>query len=1697
MASLNKLAIRGIRSFDDKHIAVIEFFSPVTVIVGHNGSGKTTIIECLKYATTGDQPPNTRGGAFVHDPKMANEKEVKAQVKLRFHAANGTRMLAVRNLSVTVKKTSGFTMKTLESILALADGNAEKDGKRGVISTKCAEMDTEIPQLLGVSKAVLENVIFCHQEDSWWPLAEPSALKKKFDDIFEATRYTKALESIKNLRKDRVADLKAENERLQSLAREKAHADKLKERIFQLNAAIAEKQVEYEQTKKEHEAIVEANQKFYDYATKFRELFVKYEALDGHKARLQADLDEIKLNLQEFVGSDEELELRLRRFDEHINAKKQRQRVEDAKRQDLEDELANVRRQHTEFIAQHGGLVVKAEAQDQRLAERERLIHEIAERHGIKGFSVTPLERDKVVDFLSRLNEMKNKHRMDLEKLQSDLRDKTEDYAQKQRMMDNELNKHKLEKENLREQIVQAERQKAIKRDEHKIENLITIPSQLKTLQGDMNEKRARLTKHKTDMGAAQYDARLTEVLSKVKALEDRRELLNNELRTLGLQTDVRAKLNLAKEDIKTKDAEILNTLELANVKIHKLTKGKDMTVDTLESEVNRLTADREQRCEELERLATTANNNLSKAEATISNAKTQLKTKKDELKGLEKQLKNEFEGDSLEVAIKDAASEAGHRRQTDGNLSGGGAIYTNLLRVGRLQKICGACNRHLTNEEFKVFEKNVSSEDAFFRGQQLNHVQMEEMKKKASPEAIEENKKEMKEWEEELERLQSLRPVEAACHQLKTKEIPALEKEINELEDSYPNLTREAEEAADNLETVKRELREIGVLKEHTKTITRLRGEVSRAKDDVTNYETELQASGSIKTADDVQRDLDDVTSELRSFEREKSQITTERERQKEALRLIENSIHEMEMKEKDLTGEAKEMEKVEKSIAEMQQEIITSTQRTKELDVKIMEARAPIDALEEERRKSQNDMNGKISQAQQAAQEFNSSVDKLALTNKDIERYVKDRRARELTECAQNIEHSDTEIKKLSEDIEAVRTSIAALEKEIGASGTSVINYRSNVKARALAKELIDTQAKMDACNLDEAAKAKRNFEEKYPKAKEKENKLRTNFSHIAGEVSSHQSQLKALEADLKEFKNINKKYTEQLIRVKANMANSDLEKYAKALDNAIMKYHGLKMEEVNDTMKHLWNKTYQGTGGFHLVKPNPLQVRRLREFLDIDGIKIRSDVEGGASKRSYNYRVVMTKDQVEMDMRGRCSAGQKMLASIIIRLALSDSFGQNCGILALDEPTNALDTENIDALAASLVEPLSWESVSQSKASLSPSSSTRPTATSSIKYALIQEVGGTGQEKDKIREVVHDSNLIQLLEVALLLPQASFQALRSIFAMEETSSEDLQELSFALQSHEKLDALLLAHLLAQESVPDPSLPQDNSSPISTFLSLLPGPTSDELKIPLPNLKPAISPEIAIFIYSRFSNNNFAVHSHLTTIGHAPKYLFTKAGVVMEVVALREILLGEEICIPYLDPAMLQTRQRIFEFTYGFKCTCPSCVEIESLGSIPSPPNDPDELSTVSKSLRAFVGLEWPLSDLPRKPRETIPRSLYCVFHETYLSNLSEVFSKASHDFQFELAVEAGVTLLGAYILIYPPNYPQIGVHLLELAKTTWNTFVSSETRNPDTAQASKETARLFLNMSRKVLVTFGQEGDAGGPLSELDTLQSLLES
>jgi len=115
--------------------------------------------------------------------------------------------------------------------------------------------------------------------------------------------------------------------------------------------------------------------------------------------------------------------------------------------------------------------------------------------------------------------------------------------------------------------------------------------------------------------------------------------------------------------------------------------------------------------------------------------------------------------------------------------------------------------------------------------------------------------------------------------------------------------------------------------------------------------------------------------------------------------------------------------------------------------------------------------------------------------------------------------------------------------------------------------------------------------------------------------------------------------------------------------------MKFHSSKMESINKSIKELWNKTYKGP--------------------DIDGIEIHSEHEGetAAGARKQSYRVIMTKGDTRLDMRGRCSAGQKVLASLVIRLALAESFCLNCGILALDEPTTNLDTANIESFASAI--------------------------------------------------------------------------------------------------------------------------------------------------------------------------------------------------------------------------------------------------------------------------------------------------------------------------------------------------------------------------------------------------------------------------
>ena len=192
----------------------------------------------MKMATTGELPPSARAGqAFIHDPKVADVTEVKAQIKLRFRDVRRQPCVVTRSFQLAQKSGGKLEKKDLDQVIQTLD---EKTGERVSVSRKCADINATVPDMMGVSKAILENVVFVHQEDSNWPLGEAATLKKKFDEIFSATKYTKALEHISKLKKEHTQKIKEFRLIKEKLKVQKDHAVKLRARREENSKAATE-----------------------------------------------------------------------------------------------------------------------------------------------------------------------------------------------------------------------------------------------------------------------------------------------------------------------------------------------------------------------------------------------------------------------------------------------------------------------------------------------------------------------------------------------------------------------------------------------------------------------------------------------------------------------------------------------------------------------------------------------------------------------------------------------------------------------------------------------------------------------------------------------------------------------------------------------------------------------------------------------------------------------------------------------------------------------------------------------------------------------------------------------------------------------------------------------------------------------------------------------------------------------------------------------------------------------------------------------------------------------------------------------------------------------------------------------------------------------------------------------------------------
>lgn len=1246
MSAIHKLSIQGIRSFDSNDRETIEFGAPLTLIVGMNGSGKTTIIECLKYATTGDLPPNSKGGVFVHDPKITGEKDIRAQVKLAFTSANGLNMIVTRNIQLLAKKTTN-TFKTLEGQLVAINRN----GERTTLSTKSVELDTQVPLYMGVPKAILDYVIFCHQEDSLWPLSEPSNLKKKFDEIFQAMKFTKAIDNLKAIKKDMVVDIKILNTKVDSLKTDRDRSKSTKMQIHQLEAKIDKYQDEVNSLEdqinkitKESDRLFKSNQDFQDVLAKVDNLRNLHSVTKNEITRLSSTIDLVDMSSTELHDMLDNFSRTLQDKEREINKDEEELFSYKSSQEKLNGKRELLIRKEAELISQKNNYLQIEE----KLKESVQNIlpkYDISITHPNNSIEscLHGLEKGvhKLTDLLIKQKETSKSTIMSLEKeLKSKQYNET---SQSQKLQYSNQDIQKLNKE--------------IESLSLDLESTTTSEEELKMANELLDKNNKRLENWEKDNFTNTLSSQIKDKDNQILLTENEVELIQDKILKTNQQTDLFAKLGIVKSNV-NKNQELLSKIKDTLESDPKMNEFNLKLSNDIDMDYKKFFINLQKEIAVSNRELTAAQKDSTEAAFRLNSIEKDLKQNSDSITSITQTIKEELPEDCELNEYDDLVLEAEMAYKTAlENLK----IHQTTLQYNQMalqvldsQDCCYLCKRK--------FETDGS-----------RNKLLEELKTKTDSKYEESLKENVKEEKEAVDTLRSLEKDIIAVSTLRKKnvELEALrveeeakvshsKKNLQKIEDKNSNLKESREHAEKFLR------RNIEQYTDVFKEVSRLKSECDDISDQLKVYSDE---TGNIQTVDEL-RDLQKSKNELmRQLRKDINELQREKEQRSREYNNILSKINETNLHIKDLEKSIITAKNLRIDIDNKKKEVANITTRVEKLEVEVAQ-------LTKERQEVEHSLSDAKEQIQN---EIDANTGKLDVMRREAEAFKTDfskmqqfevNGFQELDACHHTINSIENELKQNQERIESLTKILTDQREKLRDSNNERRTLKDNLELLNLKKKLSEISAEIEQLDIRNAEAQRDKYREESTRLRALYEKLSADNAGKLGEMRQLQNQIESLSNQLSsDYKNIDDRYHKKWVELQAKtFATDDIDTYSKALDSAIMRYHSLKMEDINRIIDELWKRTYSGT--------------------DIDTIKIRSDeVKSTVRGKSYNYRVVMFKQDAELDMRGRCSAGQKVLASIIIRLALSETFGTNCGVIALDEPTTNLDEENIESLARSL--------------------------------------------------------------------------------------------------------------------------------------------------------------------------------------------------------------------------------------------------------------------------------------------------------------------------------------------------------------------------------------------------------------------------
>ncbi|NXO35690.1 RAD50 protein, partial [Locustella ochotensis] len=1251
MSRIEKMSILGVRSFgvEDKDKQVITFFNPLTILVGPNGAGKTTIIECLKYICTGDFPPGTKGKTFVHDPKIANETDVRAQIRLQFRDVNGE-LIAVQRSMVCTQKGKTPEFKTLESVITRT-----KHGEKVSLSSKCAEIDREMISALGVSKSVLNNVIFCHQEESNWPLSEGKALKQKFDEIFSATRYIKALEALRQVRLKQSLKVKECQTELKYLKQNKEKAQEIQDHLSNREAQLAaskenvisiENQLE---PLKSSLAVVEQN------LTKVMRLDNDVKALESRKRQMEKDNQDLQQKMEKvFQGTDEQLR---DRYQNHQRIMKENEkRLLDCKR-DLDRATKECQRfnsEKSELLIEQGRLQLQADRHQEHIVTRDSLIQSLAAQLELDGFERAPFTERHIASF-RRL--VKDRQERDTEAANHMMREFAQKEAMKQKQIDE-----------IRDKKTGLERTIDLKSDiqNKKQAELKNVKCELQQLEGFSD----RVSELDEEIGKMEHELKKAERNSNVEVLEQEVQTLQNEkinldkalrrldqeMEQLNLHTTTITQMEMLKKDKAEKEDQIRKVKSRHSEELTSLLgyfPNKKQLEDWLHDKNKKINQTRD--------TLASLNKQLASVESDKTYASTELQKKEAQLSCHEAKLFDVCGSQDFDSDLNKLQDEIEKSSKQRAVLAGATAVYSQFITqlTEENQSCCPVCQR--------VFQTEAELQDV------ISDLQS---KLRLAPDKLKSTESELKKKEKKRDEMMSLKPLRRTVVELQDKEIPDLRNKIQNANRDLTGLKGKLEEQESVLQTA---LSEEEGAKACLQDITLM----ERYQTDIRDVERKIAQQEAKLLGVDLSRTMLQVSQEKQEKKHLWDTVTGKielkqklKQDQQSQIQQLKSAVNELKAEKLQIVSSMQRRRQLEEQTVELTTEVQSLCREIKEAKEQVLPLDAKLDKLQQEKEELVNKRTASNKETQEKMNGINEKVKDINKYVKEIENYIqqgkedyKKQKESELDEVNSRLAACEKQKEKISKEMEVTRQDVDTQKIQERWLEDNLTLRKRNEELKEVEDSIKQLMKEMGEMKVPQMKNEQKHLEEKIES-------LKRNHHVALGRQRGFEEEIVRFRKELREpqFKDAEEKYRDMMIVMRTTeLVNKDLDLYYKALDKAIMTFHSMKMEEINKIIRDLWRSIYRGQ--------------------DIEYIEIRSDADENVSatdkRRNYNYRVVMVKGDTALDMRGRCSAGQKVLASLIIRLALAETFCLNCGILALDEPTTNLDRENIESLAHALVE------------------------------------------------------------------------------------------------------------------------------------------------------------------------------------------------------------------------------------------------------------------------------------------------------------------------------------------------------------------------------------------------------------------------